>query len=143
MRRLAEDCCKYGSENQSTHAPLARASIYFGTSFNSIEMERENLLKILGDQVISSLSYSCKHCSNLTTWSLETRCTNWIYFSIFVGWKMFFWHFWRRAYISLVCVNVLHLRVWRFVVLRLGTLEKLSLNFLKGLSDEKTYFLWL
>ncbi|KAF3449217.1 hypothetical protein FNV43_RR09945 [Rhamnella rubrinervis] len=51
VRKLAEDCCKYGSENQSTHAPLARASVCFGTSFNSIEIERENLLKILGDQV--------------------------------------------------------------------------------------------
>ncbi|XP_060673803.1 SH3 domain-containing protein 1 [Ziziphus jujuba] len=55
VRKLAEDCCKYGSENQSTHGPLARASINFGTSYNSIEKEREDLLKTLTDQVCEPL----------------------------------------------------------------------------------------
>ncbi|XP_048320194.2 SH3 domain-containing protein 1 [Ziziphus jujuba] len=55
VRKLAEDCCKYGSENQSTHAPLARASINFGTSYNAIEKEREDFLKILSDQVCEPL----------------------------------------------------------------------------------------
>ncbi|PON47556.1 SH3 domain containing protein [Parasponia andersonii] len=55
VRKLAEDCCKYGDANQSIHAPLARASTYFGTSQNSIEKERETFLKILGDQVCQPL----------------------------------------------------------------------------------------
>nr|XP_048319601.1 SH3 domain-containing protein 1-like [Ziziphus jujuba var. spinosa] len=50
VRKLVEDCCKYGSENQSTHTPLARASLSFGTSYNAIEKEREDFLKILSDQ---------------------------------------------------------------------------------------------
>ena len=60
MRKLAEQCCKYGNANQAIHPPLARASTYFGTTRNSIEKERENLLKILGDQVISSPSISVR-----------------------------------------------------------------------------------
>lgn len=55
VRKLAEDCCKYGAENENTSTPLLRASTYFGTSHYSIEEERETLLRILGDQVISSL----------------------------------------------------------------------------------------
>nr|XP_048319616.1 SH3 domain-containing protein 1-like [Ziziphus jujuba var. spinosa] len=55
VRKLPENCCKYGSENQSTHGPLARASINFGTSYNSIEKEREDLLKTLTDQVCEPL----------------------------------------------------------------------------------------
>ncbi|KAH7515039.1 hypothetical protein FEM48_Zijuj11G0153800 [Ziziphus jujuba var. spinosa] len=55
VRKLAEDCCTYESENQSTHAPLARASINFGTSHNAIEKEREDLLNILNDQVCELL----------------------------------------------------------------------------------------
>ncbi|KAL5550789.1 hypothetical protein UlMin_000965 [Ulmus minor] len=55
VKRLAEDCCKYGNENEMTHAHLARASSYFGSSHNLIEKERETLLKTLGDQVCEPL----------------------------------------------------------------------------------------
>ncbi|CAL9028596.1 unnamed protein product [Prunus brigantina] len=55
VRKLAEDCCKYGAENQSTSTPLVIASDYFGTSYNSIEEEREIFLKILGEQVAEPL----------------------------------------------------------------------------------------
>ncbi|KAM5573774.1 SH3 domain-containing protein 2 [Rosa sericea] len=50
VRKLAEDCCKYGAENQNTSTPLVRASTYFGTSHDSIEEERETFLRILGEQ---------------------------------------------------------------------------------------------
>ncbi|KAF8380820.1 hypothetical protein HHK36_028314 [Tetracentron sinense] len=53
-RKLAEDCCKYGNENQNFDFALARVSLHFGTSRNSMEKEREDLLKILGDQVTVS-----------------------------------------------------------------------------------------
>ncbi|XP_062120605.1 SH3 domain-containing protein 1-like isoform X2 [Humulus lupulus] len=55
VKKLAEDCCKYGDANQFNHSPLARASTYFGTSHNYIEKERESLLKVLGDQVCEPL----------------------------------------------------------------------------------------
>ncbi|KAF5477918.1 hypothetical protein F2P56_004525 [Juglans regia] len=55
VRKLAQDCCKYGDENQSTSSPLARASLQFGTSHISIEEERETLLGILRDQVSEPL----------------------------------------------------------------------------------------
>ena len=53
-RKLAEDCCKYGAENQSDNSCVARAALQFGTSHDLMENEREALLGILGDQVISS-----------------------------------------------------------------------------------------
>lgn len=55
VRKLAQDCCKYGDDNQSTNYPLARAALHFGTSHSSMEEERETLLGVLLDQVISSL----------------------------------------------------------------------------------------
>ncbi|KAK6934844.1 SH3 domain [Dillenia turbinata] len=55
VRRLADDCCKYGNENESASSPLARASLQFGTSHGSMEKEREALLRILGDQVSEPL----------------------------------------------------------------------------------------
>ncbi|KAF4400695.1 hypothetical protein G4B88_001250 [Cannabis sativa] len=55
VKKLAEDCCKYGDANQFNHLSLARASTYFGTSHNYIEKERESLLKVLRDQVCEPL----------------------------------------------------------------------------------------
>lgn len=52
VRRLAKDCCKYGTENQGSNFPLARASLQLGSSYDILENERETLLGILGDQVI-------------------------------------------------------------------------------------------
>ncbi|KAL4654853.1 hypothetical protein ACB092_01G410500 [Castanea dentata] len=55
VRKLAQDCCKYGDDNQSTNSPLARASLHFGTSHSSMEEERETLLGVLLDQVSEPL----------------------------------------------------------------------------------------
>ncbi|XP_022134460.1 SH3 domain-containing protein 2-like isoform X2 [Momordica charantia] len=55
VRRLADDCCKYGSNNQSSCPALATAVLNFSTSHNSIEDERETLLGILVDQVCEPL----------------------------------------------------------------------------------------
>jgi len=54
VRKLAKDCCKYGTENdnQGSTYPLASASLQFGNSYDILENERETLLGILGDQVI-------------------------------------------------------------------------------------------
>ncbi|KAK9215106.1 hypothetical protein WN944_007109 [Citrus x changshan-huyou] len=49
-RKLAEDCCKYGVENQSDNSCVARAALQFGTSHDLMENERETLLGILRDQ---------------------------------------------------------------------------------------------
>ncbi|KAH9716546.1 SH3 domain-containing protein 1 [Citrus sinensis] len=54
-RKLAEDCCKYGAENQSDNSCVARAALQFGTSHDLMENEREALLGILGDQVSKPL----------------------------------------------------------------------------------------
>ncbi|KAG1355445.1 SH3 domain-containing protein 1 [Cocos nucifera] len=51
VKRLAEDCCKYGNEYQSPSFVLSTASLDFGTAHSLMEKERENLIKILGDQV--------------------------------------------------------------------------------------------
>ncbi|KAJ4729108.1 SH3 domain-containing protein 2 [Melia azedarach] len=55
VRKLAEDCCKYGAENQSTDSFVARAALSFGTSHDLMENERETMLGILGDQVSQPL----------------------------------------------------------------------------------------
>ncbi|CAL4930295.1 unnamed protein product [Urochloa decumbens] len=55
VRKLAEDCCKYGNDNQHFGFALARASEEFGKSHKQIEKEREDLLKILGEQVFEPL----------------------------------------------------------------------------------------
>lgn len=55
LRKLAQDCCKFGDEYQSYGYALSRASSDFANSHNLIEMERENLLKTLGEQVYEPL----------------------------------------------------------------------------------------
>ncbi|TVU47635.1 hypothetical protein EJB05_07241 [Eragrostis curvula] len=55
VRRLAEDCCRYGNDSQNADFVLARVSVEFGKSHNQIETERENLLKVLGEQVFEPL----------------------------------------------------------------------------------------
>ncbi|KAH9687691.1 SH3 domain-containing protein 1 [Citrus sinensis] len=54
-RKLAEDCCKYGAENQIDNSCVARAALQFGTSHDLMENERETLLGILRDQVSEPL----------------------------------------------------------------------------------------
>lgn len=51
VKKLAEDCCKYGTEYQDLGYPLASATLDFGTSHILMEKERDNLLRMLGDQV--------------------------------------------------------------------------------------------
>ncbi|RWR89658.1 Src-3 domain-containing protein [Cinnamomum micranthum f. kanehirae] len=53
--KLADNCCRYGSENQSPDSSLARASLNFGTSHNMMEKERDNLHEILDSQVSEPL----------------------------------------------------------------------------------------
>lgn len=66
VRRLADDCSKYGANNQSSCPALATAVLNFSTSHSSIEDEREALLRILGDQVIEkSLVHYHLHTSDL------------------------------------------------------------------------------
>ncbi|XP_030472137.1 SH3 domain-containing protein 2 isoform X1 [Syzygium oleosum] len=55
VRKLADDCCNYGVEKQGSGSALARAALSFGTSHNSMESERKNLLGTLGDQVSEPL----------------------------------------------------------------------------------------
>ncbi|CAA0814928.1 SH3 domain-containing protein [Striga hermonthica] len=50
-RKLAEDCCKYGIENQDSDSPLARVASGFGTSHASMEDHNETMLGVLGYQV--------------------------------------------------------------------------------------------
>lgn len=54
VKKLAGDCCKYGDDNQHFGFALARASEEFGKSHKQIEKEREDLLKILGEQVLTN-----------------------------------------------------------------------------------------
>ncbi|XP_020597411.1 SH3 domain-containing protein 2-like isoform X2 [Phalaenopsis equestris] len=56
LRKLAQDCCKYGDEyHQASGYALARACSDFGNSHNLMESERENLLGVLGEQVYEPL----------------------------------------------------------------------------------------
>lgn len=55
VKRLAEDCCKYGNSNQNLGFVLERASAEFGKSHNQMEIEREKLLRVLGEQVFEPL----------------------------------------------------------------------------------------
>ncbi|CAL5440770.1 unnamed protein product [Camellia sinensis] len=52
-RKLAEDCYKHRTENQSAGSPLATAAFQFGASHGSMENERETMLGILGSQGVS------------------------------------------------------------------------------------------
>ncbi|PKA45986.1 hypothetical protein AXF42_Ash019747 [Apostasia shenzhenica] len=55
LRKLAQDCWKYGDEYQMSSYALARASSDFANSHNLIEVERENMLSVLGQQVYEPL----------------------------------------------------------------------------------------
>lgn len=55
VRKLAEDCCKYGNEYQSSGFALATASLEFGDSHILMQKEMDNLLRVLGDQVFDPL----------------------------------------------------------------------------------------
>ncbi|EMS46459.1 hypothetical protein CFC21_051732 [Triticum aestivum] len=55
VKKLAEDCCKYGNNNQNVGFVLGKASVEFGKSHNQMEIEREKLLRVLGEQVFEPL----------------------------------------------------------------------------------------
>ncbi|GAU15796.1 hypothetical protein TSUD_236120 [Trifolium subterraneum] len=57
VRKLAKDCCKYGTENEKhdSNYPLASASLQFGNSYDILENERETLLGSLRDQTSEPL----------------------------------------------------------------------------------------
>lgn len=55
VKKLAEDCCKYGNNNQNLGFVLGRASVEFGKSHSQMEIEREKLLRVLGEQVFEPL----------------------------------------------------------------------------------------
>lgn len=55
LRKLAQDCRKFGDDYQASGYALARASSEFGNSHNLIEKEQENLLRVLGEQVYQPL----------------------------------------------------------------------------------------
>jgi len=62
VKKLAEDCCKYGNNNQNIGFVLGRASLEFGKSHSQMEIEREKLIKVLGEQVMAiSTSVSLFH----------------------------------------------------------------------------------
>lgn len=65
VRRLADDCSKYGANNQNSCPALATAVLNFSTSHSSIEDKKESLLGILGDQVIEK---------SLVLYRLHTSC---------------------------------------------------------------------
>uniref|UniRef100_A0A7N0U644 Uncharacterized protein n=1 Tax=Kalanchoe fedtschenkoi TaxID=63787 RepID=A0A7N0U644_KALFE len=55
VRKLADDCCRYGNQNKSPEYPLARSALSFGTMHTSAEQEKEVLLDILIDEVSDPL----------------------------------------------------------------------------------------
>ncbi|KAF7829128.1 SH3 domain-containing protein 1 [Senna tora] len=55
VRKLAKECCKYGTENQASSYPLAIASLHMGNSYDLMENERETLLGICNHQVSEPL----------------------------------------------------------------------------------------
>ncbi|CAM0872437.1 unnamed protein product [Alopecurus aequalis] len=55
VKKLAEDCCKYGNNNENFDFGLGRASVEFGKSHSQMEIEREKLFKVLGEQIFEPL----------------------------------------------------------------------------------------
>ncbi|KAJ6703817.1 SH3 DOMAIN-CONTAINING PROTEIN 1 [Salix viminalis] len=55
LRKLADECCKYGSDNQNENNHVARAALQFGASHNLMENEKETLVGVLNDQVSKPL----------------------------------------------------------------------------------------
>jgi hypothetical protein len=76
VKKLAEDCCKYGNNNQNLGFVLGRASVEFGKSHSQMEIEREKLLKVLGEQVmaISTPSFTISQVSQHHKCFLHALC---------------------------------------------------------------------
>ncbi|KAG5249132.1 SH3 domain-containing protein [Salix suchowensis] len=55
LRKLADECCKYGADNHNENNHVARAALQFGASHNLMENEKETLVGILNDQVSKPL----------------------------------------------------------------------------------------
>ncbi|KAF9685637.1 hypothetical protein SADUNF_Sadunf03G0075200 [Salix dunnii] len=58
LSKLADECCKYGAENQNESNYVARAALQFGASHNLMENEKETLVGFLNDQVSKPLRAS-------------------------------------------------------------------------------------
>lgn len=54
VRKLADDCCKYGNENEESDRHVARVAVKFGTAHSLMENEKGTMLDFLGNQVNSS-----------------------------------------------------------------------------------------
>ncbi|KAL9259988.1 SH3 domain-containing protein [Drosera capensis] len=55
VRRFAQDCCQYGTANQSSTLPLPEVASQIGSCRGSMEKEREALHRIISDQVSTPL----------------------------------------------------------------------------------------
>lgn len=51
VRKLAEDCCKYGTKEECSTSPLAEVAFQVGTSHTLMENQREIFLGILSNKV--------------------------------------------------------------------------------------------
>ncbi|KAK2973669.1 hypothetical protein RJ640_028935 [Escallonia rubra] len=60
-RKLAEDCCMYGTENQSDGSPLARAALHFGASRGTLVTEKETLVGILSEKDLGAPLEDARH----------------------------------------------------------------------------------
>lgn len=62
-RKLVENCCKYGTESQSSVSPLSRAALEFGVAHGSVEDGKEAMLGTFVDKVIflpiTFVKFSC------------------------------------------------------------------------------------
>lgn len=55
VRKLAEDCCKYGTKEECSTSTLAEVSFEVGTSHKLMEKEREMFLSVLSNKVCEPL----------------------------------------------------------------------------------------
>ncbi|KAK3034919.1 hypothetical protein RJ639_034161 [Escallonia herrerae] len=74
VRKLAEDCRMYGTENQSDGSPLARAALHFGASRGTLVAEKETLVGILSEKVSEPLRASITGAPLEDARHLTRRC---------------------------------------------------------------------
>ncbi|KAL8138767.1 hypothetical protein V2J09_004768 [Rumex salicifolius] len=55
VRKLAEDCCKYGTKEECSTSPLVEVALEVGASHNRMEKEREIFLSVLSNKVCEPL----------------------------------------------------------------------------------------
>ncbi|XP_060200644.1 SH3 domain-containing protein 1-like [Lycium barbarum] len=57
-RKLADNCYKYGGENQNNPSTLPKAAVEFGTSHAAMEDQREIMLGFLGQQYVKHIYFT-------------------------------------------------------------------------------------